>query len=140
MKPLARRSEVYAENLSGEVILYDKSNNNVHSLSKIAAAVWENCDGTKSLDDLEHIVEAKFGAPIDRNVVLLALEQLEKADLMEAGSVVVPDAGLTSRREAVGKIALAGTALVATIVASAPKAHASPLPCTRTSAGCPRAK
>lgn len=125
MEPLARRSEIYAENLSEEVILYDKSNHNVHSLSKIAAAIWENCDGTKSLDDLEHIVEAKFGAPMERNVVLLALEQLEKAGLMEAGSVVVPHAGLTSRREAVGKIALAGTALVATIVASAPKAHAS---------------
>jgi hypothetical protein len=125
MGPLARTSEIYAENLPEEVILYDKSNNKVHSLSKIAAGVWQNCDGTKSVDDLEHIVAAKSGASIDRNAVLLALDQLEKAGLIEAGGRTVSAAGLTSRREAVGTIAMAGTAMVATIVAPAPVAHAS---------------
>ena len=129
MNPLARKSNLFAENLPEEVILYDKSNNKVHCLSKTAAAIWESCDGTRSVDDLARFVEAKLGAPADREVVLLALEELEKADLLEAGSGIVPDAALTSRREAVGKIALAGTALVATIVASAPKAHASVGPC-----------
>ena len=129
MKPSARRSGVFAENLPEEVILYDKSSNKVHCLSKTAAAIWESCDGTKSVDDLARIVEAKLGAPTDREVVLLALEELEKADLLEAGSGIVPEAALTSRREAVGKIALASTALVATIVASVPKAHASVRPC-----------
>jgi len=129
MKPLARKSNLFAENLPEEVILYDKSNNKVHCLSKTAAAIWESCDGTRSVDDLARFVEAKLGAPADREVVLLALEELEKADLLEAGSGIVPDAALSSRREAVGKIALAGTALVATIVASAPKAHASVGPC-----------
>jgi hypothetical protein len=125
VNPLARKRDLFAENLPEEVILYDKTNNKVHCLSKTAATIWENCDGTRTVDDLARIVKAKFGTPADRNLVLLALEELEKADLMEAGSVVVPDAGFTSRREAVGKIALAGSALVATIVAAAPTAHAS---------------
>jgi hypothetical protein len=129
MRPLARKSDLYAENLPEEVILYDKSNNKVHCLSKTAAAIWESCDGTRSVDDLAQIVEAKLGAPTDRKVVSLALAELEKAELLEAGSGIVLDAALTSRREAVGKIALAGTALVATIVASSPTAHASARPC-----------
>jgi len=125
MKPLARKSDLFAENLPEEVVLYDKTNNKVHCLNKTAAAIWENCDGTRTVDDLAQIVEGKLGAPTDREVVLLTLEELEKAGLMEVGVSVASDAGFTSRREAVGKIALAGTALVATIIAAAPAAHAS---------------
>ncbi|HXX24322.1 MAG TPA: PqqD family protein [Terriglobia bacterium] len=125
MKPLARKNDLYAENLPGEVVLYDKTNNKVHCLNKTAAAIWESCDGTRTVDDLAQLVEAKLGAPTNREVVLLALQELEKAGLMEVGASVIPDAGFTSRREAVGKIALAGTALVATIIAPAPAAHAS---------------
>jgi hypothetical protein len=125
MKPLARKRDIFVENLPEEVVLYNKSNNKVHCLNKTAAAIWESCDGTRTVDELAHIAEAELGAPAGRKVALRALEELEKADLLEAGGVIVADAGLTSRREAVGKIALAGTALVATIVAAAPAAHAS---------------
>ena len=123
MKPLARKSGVFAENLPEEVVLYDKTHDKVHSLNKTAAAVWENSDGSKTVDELTKVVAAKSGAPSDRNLVLQAIEELDEAGLMEAG--VVREAGLPSRREAVGKMVMAGTALVATIVAAAPKAHAS---------------
>jgi hypothetical protein len=125
MNPLARRSDLVAENLPNEVVLYDKSNNKVHCLNKTAAAVWENSDGSRTVEELAQIVGAKTGTPVDRHMVLAAVEELENADLMEAGSVTIPHSALTSRREAVGKIALAGSALVATIVATAPAAHAS---------------
>jgi len=124
MKPLARKSGIFAENLPEEVVLYDKTHDKVHSLNKTAAAVWENSDGSKTVDELTRVVEAKCGATADRDLVLQALEELEEAGLMEAG--VVREAGLPSRREAVGKMVMAGSALVATIVAAAPKAHASP--------------
>jgi hypothetical protein len=125
MNPLARRGDVFVENLPEEVVVYDKTNNKVHSLGKIAAAVWESCDGSKSVDDLGQAVEARLGAPADREVVLLALEELENAGLLEPGSGVIVNPDLPSRREAMGKIALASTALVATILAPAPAAHAS---------------
>ena len=123
MKPLARKSGIFAENLPEEVVLYDKTHDKVHSLNKTAAAVWENSDGSKTVDELTKVVAAKSGAPSDRNLVLQAIEELDEAGLMEAG--VVREAGLPSRREAVGKMVMAGSALVATIVAAAPKAHAS---------------
>ena len=132
MNPLARTSDIFVENLPEEVILYDKSNNKVHCLNKTAVAIWESCDGTRTVDDLAHIVEAKFGALSNRKLVLRALEELEKADLMEAGSGMVSDAAFASRREAIGKMVMAGSALVATIVAAAPAAHAS---CTGTLGG-----
>jgi hypothetical protein len=125
MKPLAKKSNIFSENLPQEVILYNKTNNKVHCLNKTAAAVWESSDGTRTVEDLARIVETKSEAPMDRKLVLLALDELEKADLMESGSGMILDAALTSRRKAMGKIALAGTALVTTIVASAPRAHAS---------------
>jgi hypothetical protein len=129
MNPLARKSDIFLENLPEEVVLYDKTNNKVHCLSKTAAVIWESCDGSRTVDDLAHFIEAKLGAPADRNLVLLALEELEKADLMEAGSGIVSDAEFTSRREAIGKMVLAGSALVATIVAPSPVAHGSVAPC-----------
>jgi len=125
MNPLARKRDILPENLPEEIVLYDKLNNRVHCLNKIATAVWESCDGTRTIDDLAHIVEAKFGAPADRDLVLQALAELEKADLLESASEPISEARLTSRREAVGKIALVASAMVATIVASAPIAHAS---------------
>jgi len=125
MKPLARKSDIFVENLPKEVVLYDKTNNKVHCLNKIAAAIWENCDGTRTVDDLVHALESKFGTSADSNLVLQALEELKKANLMKAGTVAVPDAALTSRRDAMGKMALAGSALVATIIAAPPSAHAS---------------
>ncbi len=125
MKPLARRSEIFAEYLPEEVVLYDKAHDKVHCLNKTAAAVWGNSDGRKTVDDLTRVVEAKCGEPADRKLVLQALEELEEAGLIIAGSGMVSDAGLPSRRAAVGKIVMAGSALVATIVAAAPTAHAS---------------
>jgi len=125
MKPLARKRDIFVENLPEEAVLYDKTSNKVHCLNKTAAAIWESCDGTRTVDELSRVAGAKLGTPSDRKVVLQALAELQKANLLEAGSVIALDAGLASRREAVGKIALAGTALVATIVAAAPAAHAS---------------
>ena len=132
MNPSKRTSGVYVEKLPEEIVLYDKTNDKVHCLNKTAAAVWESCDGTRTVDDLVSAAEGKVGGPLDREVVLEALKVLERANLLEAGGVMVADARLTSRREAVGKIALAGSALVATIVAVPPAAHIS----CHTSAPC----
>jgi hypothetical protein len=52
MNPLARRSHIFAEKLPDEIIIYDRSGNKVHCLHKTAAAVWESCDGTKTVEDL----------------------------------------------------------------------------------------
>jgi hypothetical protein len=125
MKPAARRSGILVERLPKELILYDKASDRVHCLSEIAAVIWENCDGNKSEDDLARLVEARLRTPADRQVVLQGLEELEKAGLLEAGHDLVSSGVLTSRRDAVGKIAMAGSALVATIAAPAPVAHAS---------------
>ena len=125
MKPVAKKSGIFRENLPEEVVLYDKTQNKVHCLNKTAAAVWENSDGSNTIDDLMWVVEMNCGGPADRRLVLQALEELEEAGLLEAGGRMNPDTGLPSRREAVGKMVMAGSALVATIVAAAPTAHAS---------------
>jgi hypothetical protein len=61
MKPVARKGDIFAENLPEEVILYNKTNNKVHCLGKTAAVVWESCDGTRMVDDLAQTVRTRFG-------------------------------------------------------------------------------
>ena len=118
MNPLARKGDIFSETLPEEVVLYDKVNHKVHCLNKTAAAIWESSDGTRTVDDLANVVKEKFGTEWDSEVVLLALEELDEAGLMEAGRGMISQAG-RSRRDALRKIAtVAGTACLLPVVSS----------------------
>src|SRR5947209_20086226 len=104
--PLAKKNGIYKEMVADEVILYEKATHKAHCLNKTAAAVWEHADGSRSVDDLASALEAELDLPKDRDLVLLALQQLESAGLMQA-----PDAGSSthlSRRHIGRKLAMAG--------------------------------
>jgi hypothetical protein len=66
VKPVAKKSGIFAEYLPEVVVLYYKTQDKVHCLNKTAAAVWENSDGIKTVDHLMRVVEAKCGGPADR--------------------------------------------------------------------------
>ncbi len=123
--PCTRRNGVFSERLGSETILYDKSNHTAHSLNQTVALVWEYADGQKSVDQLASILHDELGIPADDSVVLLALEELAAAGLLEpqieAGTATV----VPSRREVARKLALAGVSaalipFVASVLAPTP--------------------
>lgn len=127
MKPIARRANIFSENLPNEVVLYNKQNQQVHCLNKSAAIVWENADGTRSIDDLALLVERELNIAAGRDLVLVALDQLAKADLLERKTVVAPEE-VSSRRAVAKKLAMAGmSAAMLPVIASmtAPSASAA---------------
>jgi Coenzyme PQQ synthesis protein D (PqqD) len=135
MNPLARRDGIFAENLAGEVILYDKSSHNAHCLNATTATVWDHADGQRTIGDIALVLEQKLGIPRDPAVVLLALEQLESAGLLESATSNNAEATKhnPSRRQVARRLALAGISAslipaVASIVAPTPAMASSPGP------------
>lgn len=126
MKPLARREQILAEAVGSELVLYDQRVKKAHRLNSTAAFLWQHCDGARSVPDLAKVVHEEMGLPLDEDLVLLALEQLQKQGLLQVCSVA---AGV-SRREALKRMKLLGVAaamipVVATIVVPPPAAAAS---------------
>ncbi|MBB6147448.1 hypothetical protein HNQ77_005446 [Silvibacterium bohemicum] len=129
--PRAIRDNIFTESLANETILYDKANHRAHSLNKTVAMVWEAADGDKSIDEIAGILHDRLGIPKDRSVVLLALEELETAGLIEAPIDVNRIAEHTSRREVIRKLGLAGASaalvpFVVSVVAPTPAMASSP--------------
>lgn len=127
--PLAKRKGVYVEKVADEVILYEKATHKAHCLNKTAATVWEHADGNHSVDDLASVLEATLKLPKDRDVVLLALRQLEAAGLMKVE--VVEDSAKPSRRQIGRKLAMAGVSaslmpVIASVLAPTPAMASSP--------------
>jgi Coenzyme PQQ synthesis protein D (PqqD) len=117
--PLAVRSNIFAENLADETILYDKTRHKAHSLNKTVTMVWESADGKKSVSEIAGILQRELGIPEDRGVVLLALEELQSAGLVEFQAELIESPERPSRREVARRLVLAGaSAALVPVVAS----------------------
>ncbi|MDQ2713240.1 MAG: hypothetical protein M3Y24_13595 [Acidobacteriota bacterium] len=124
MCPLARKNDVYVEQLPNEVVIYDKISHQAHCLNRTVFTVWENADGTRTVDELSELLAGLLGAPLTRDATLVALEDLRNADLLQSPPKLdgVP---MPSRRDLGRKFALAGVSasllpFVASIAAPTP--------------------
>jgi hypothetical protein len=114
------------------MVLYNKQTQEVHCLNQAAVFVWENADGTRSIEALARLVELELNVACGRDVVLLALDQLSKAHLLEANAQI-PSEESISRRLVGKKLAMAGMSaamlpLVASMMAPSAKAANSGVP------------
>lgn len=106
--PSARRDGVYSEVLGSETIVYDKLNHRAHSLNKTVALVWKSADGGKSIAELAGILHRELDIPADAETVLLALEELKAAGLLDEVPEAPAEIAAPSRREVARRFALAG--------------------------------
>src|SRR5438105_4356505 len=112
--PLARSSDLVAETIGAETVVYDGVTKEAHCLSPLAAAVFGAADGRTSLADMAAIASAKLGETIDVPAVELTLSELEERDL-----VVLPAGNGISRRDVLRRGAMVGgAALAAPLVVS----------------------
>jgi hypothetical protein len=138
-RPLVRTDDLVVEQLGDELLVYDRRNNRAHCLSADAARVWRACDGNT---DIETLCEALDS---DRDTVVRALEELERAELLESHELEIVSvngngkgkgnghrkSGGITRRELGSRGAKVGTAVVAaplilSISAPTPAAAATP--------------
>ena len=111
--PRARRAGLRVNTVGNELLAYDASDDSAHALNGPAAFVWQQADGTKTVDEIAREMSVQFGVPADAQVVWYALEQLDKRHLLETqNSVPIEWRGMTRRqflkRASAGAVLLAG--------------------------------
>ena len=91
----------------GGLAVYNPASDEGHLLNLTAATVYQLADGTRSIETLAEEVAARTGAPAEPDMVLLALEDLDRAGLLEADASPRP---ATDRRRFLLKLGLVASA------------------------------
>jgi hypothetical protein len=116
MLPQARTKDLVIRELGDETLVYDLLSDKAHCLNQSAALVWKACDGKTTAQQAIKAVQSALGAPVDADVIWLAVKQLERFHLVES-SAKSPS---VSRRNLVLKYAPAALALPVIMSISAP--------------------
>lgn len=122
--PVPNRN-VIVQDVFGELLVYDLQRNIVRRLNRIAAAVWKECDGQKSVEEIARAVAPHFELPVDEQVILLALDRFRGAHLLAGTRKNEPRAAQVSRRELIKRIGVAALPLVTSMAVPAAAQAAS---------------
>lgn len=136
--PVSRKNDIVVQELNDEVLIYDLKENKAFCLNQTSAAIWQMCDGNRSVADMSRMLGQKLNSPVAEDLVWLAIDQLKKENLLTGSEEINSPFGSVSRREAIKKVGLSAVIalpLVASITAPTATNAASP-GCNSTSAAC----
>jgi hypothetical protein len=135
--PAARKDELIIQEVEGETLVYDLKSDKAHCLNQTAAIVWKLCDGQRTANELALLIEQEMGTPVSTEVVQLAVQQLEKRNLLEDSFEPVLGSRRMSRRELARTLGVV-TALALPFIASikAPAAFQAAGSCGGGNAAC----
>src|SRR3954471_10513299 len=97
--PAAREEGLIIQEMAEEVLVYDRERYKAHCLNKTAALVWRHCDGKTTVAQIAGLLEHELKAPVDEEIVWLAMGQLQKARLLGDGTNPLRTQGGISRRK-----------------------------------------
>ncbi len=113
MFPRARHDELLIEDLEGELVIYDRQQDEAHMLNPAAALLWRHCDGNTDTETMAKVLAEKLNLPSDENVVWKGLEELEKAHLLAEPLTRPTNEGGVSRRTLLRRAAVGAGIVVA---------------------------
>ncbi len=126
--PTARQGGLVVKDLPDELLIYDLDRDKAHCLNQTAAFVWKQCDGQTTIGEARARLEQEFGFVVDEAMIWLALEQLEKFDLLQERIKPPKRMNPVSRRaliRSVGLAAVIAVPLITSIGVPAVQAFAS---------------
>ena len=143
LRPEARREGLVVQEMSEEVLVYDRERNKAHCLNRTAALVWSHCDGNKSVAEMARAIAQETNAPVDEDLIWLGVEQLSKTHLLRERAMMPEHKRGLSRREVMRRIGLTAavalpvvTSIVAPTAAQAANCFASGQACTAPAQCC----
>jgi hypothetical protein len=134
--PEARRAGLVVQELSGEVLVYDRERNKAHCLNSTAARVWEYCDGKRSVAQIARAIEGEINAPVDEDVIWLGVEQLSKTHLLQESAKLPEHKSGLSRREVMKRIGLAAAVALPVVTSIIAPSAAQAANCLPSGSGC----
>jgi hypothetical protein len=129
--PRARKDNLVTRQVPGELLVYDLKRHKAFCLNSTAAEVWKGCNGKRSVTDLARSLEKDSKSRVDEKIVWLALDQLEKSNLLREKTVRPASALHISRRGLIRAGLATAIALPVVIMISAPTAQAAGTPITQ---------
>ena len=134
MNPVARKEGLLMQQVDGDLTVYDQERSLAHNLNRTASLVFQKADGTRSVADLVALLQEELNPEVDEDLVLLALDQLRRAHLLEEGGDRPAEARRASRRRFVRKVGMIGALslllpVVETITAPTPSQAQTGEPC-----------
>src|SRR5262249_6045267 len=92
--------------------IFDRQRQQSYILNATSALVWQHCDGHTTPQQLMELLRQQFHVPLAQaeQLIWLALDELAKANLLEA-AVARPLSSALTRRQMLTGLATAGMAL-----------------------------
>jgi hypothetical protein len=140
--PRGRKRQLITKKVAGELIIYDRESHQVHCLNSTAAFVWTHCDGRTTVATIARLLEDQTKFSVDDDIVLYALEQLNKSRLLKESCASFAPRQTMSRRAVMrlGAATALTLPLITSVVAPTAAQAASCLPsgsaCTSDSVCC----
>lgn len=132
--PAARSAGLIVTASEDELVIYDVAAKHIHHLNAVSAAVWQLCDGRRTVAEVAAAATETLGARVDADTVAIAAAKLDDAKLL-AEAIAIPR---MSRRIFGRRMAMLGAAAVPAVVSiTAPLASASASDCFGTPVDCP---
>jgi hypothetical protein len=122
--PRVRHSNLWAEELNEQYVIYDTHNQTVHGLNRTMSWLWSHCDGSRTLDDLIAAMQRDTGDDNAHSLITVGLKQLAEANLLEPESVdlnaVMAEPSTVGRRAAVAAGLSIAVPMMTSIIAPTP--------------------
>ena len=142
--PIARKSDLVVQKSGSETLVYNLETNKAYCLNETSAAVWELCDGGRSVRALSVELSRRLNVGIKEDFIALAIEQLSNDGLLAEEIELSERLRGPSRRELIRKIGFASAVslpIVSSLVAPKASMAQSPLgllaPCSGAVVGNP---
>lgn len=65
-----RKDTVLSRQVGEESMLFDSLNSNVHVINATAGFVWDCCDGTNSIDDIQRMIGERYNVGKNNDVAV----------------------------------------------------------------------
>lgn len=106
LKPRAKSDNLVVQDLADEILIYNLENNKAFALNETARLVWQSCDGKNDVGQIAASMTKKLDQNVPDDLVLLALNDLRKQNLVEPGADL-PAFSASTRREVIKRAGLA---------------------------------
>jgi hypothetical protein len=136
LMPEARREGLVVQELSGEVLVYDRERDKAHCLNSTAALVWQYCDGKTPVSEIARAIEGEMQAPVDEDVIWLGVEQLNKTNLLRERTTLPGHKSGLSRREVMKRIGLAAAVALPVVTSILAPTASQAANCLPSGTGC----